>query len=357
MQNLLVIDLVVTLKKSNIMKMKQFTFPSTLFAIFITLILQVLPQQIHAQTEKIHICLLSELDYNKADKETKASYDFLKANFNYSPDYLTFNQIKNDPEKIIKFEIIWFHRPDTSNFSNIETDNIVISALRKYVENGGNLILTLDAFKYIIELGVEPVKPEIRQKEAVDKGYGRILGLHCFRSHPIFDGLNGGAYINKPHSDTVVRQIGYFNNSIPKNGKVVAVDWDYIFVRENSKLILEYNLGKGKIIAVGAYTFYAEPNYNYPHLKLFTENIINYLTSNYPESKIYYWEYGKNQVLHNKLNDSIYNFSGILNTFKTPENWDKNQNSLCLSDSFATENYWDVAGQRMLISGRILLWL
>ncbi len=332
------------------MKIKSPSIP-VLFIVLIITIFQLLPKQIYAQDEKINVALLSAEDFKNADIETKAAYDLLKGNSNFIPAYLTFKQININPDNLKKFDVIWFHRPDTSNFLDIETDKKVISALRKYVENGGNLLLTLDAFGYIINLGLESVQPQVRNKKSADKGYGRKLGLHCFRSHPVFDGLNGGAYIYKPHSDITVRQIGYFNDSVPENGKVVAVDWDYIFVRENSKLILEYDLGKGKIIAVGAYTYYAPENYNFQHLKLFTENIINYLTNKNHDTEKHYWDYKKNEVLPFELIDTVYNISKTFKHSKTSDNWETNTNSLTLTNRFATDNYWEVAGQRILIMG------
>ena len=83
----------------------------------------------------------------------------------------------------------------------------------------------------LYNLGIEGVKPETRVKPAKDNGYGRRLAMHAFREHPLFEGLNGGAYILAPISDTTVNQTGYFGSAVPESGKVVAVDWDYIFVK------------------------------------------------------------------------------------------------------------------------------
>jgi hypothetical protein len=56
------------------------------------------------------------------------------------------------------------------------------------------------------------------------------------------------------------RQIGFFGASTPQNGKIVAVDWSYITLKEDSKLVVEYQIGKGKVLVVGAYAYYSIPN-------------------------------------------------------------------------------------------------
>ena len=57
---------------------------------------------------------------------------------------------------------------------------------------------------------------------------------------------------------------------------VVAIDWDYIFFRENSKLVLEYNAGPGKVIAIGEYLYFSRPNRNHLQFERFATNIVDY---------------------------------------------------------------------------------
>jgi len=164
--------------------------------------------------------------------------------------------------------VIWYHKADTV-LTAADTSKQTIGLLKKYVEAGGSLFLTLDAMRLLPYLGVEKMAPTVNYVELKDEGNGRKLGLHGFRSHPVFDGLLGGAYTYAPKEDVNVRRVGYFGASVPQ-GKVVAVDWAYIFIYEDSKLITEYNLGKGKILAAGAYLYFSQPNYNRAHLEKFT---------------------------------------------------------------------------------------
>ena len=220
-----------------------------------------------------NIGFLSLNSYSESGSEIRATYDFLKGVKTIHSEYITFAELRKHPGILDQFDILWFHRPDSTGFSDKETDPKILRSIKQYLVNGGNLFLTLGAFKYIMPLGLETVSPRDSIKSCIDEGYGRKLGLHSFREHPVFTGLNGGAYIWTPDKNLSTRITGYFGNMKPEKGKVIAVDWDYIFLQEGSKLLIEYNSGKGKVIAAGAYTWYSEPNFNRAHLELFTTNI------------------------------------------------------------------------------------
>ncbi|OGU74216.1 MAG: hypothetical protein A2V93_07935 [Ignavibacteria bacterium RBG_16_34_14] len=277
------------------------------------------------------------------NQELAAAFSFLQKNFRYTRS-ITFSEIKSDPEHLNDINVIWFHRPDSVDFSNEETESQVISSIKKFIEMGGNLLLTLDAMKLVVPLGLESANPQINYVEAFDEGYGRKLGLHSFKSHPIFHNLYGGAYIWAPLKDQLNRQVGFFKNSIP-NGKVAAVDWAYITLKEDSKLVLEYVLGKGKIIAVGSYTYYSPENQNKQHLELFTKNCLEYLTGNNLNEIPRYWNYNPFQILpFTYLSENI---------VIPPANiWNRNLESLTINSQFASENNFDITGERMMIMGK-----
>ena len=233
-------------------------------------------------------------DFNNAfenNPEVKAAYEFLKNDKAFKTELINTNQIINSKFSIHNYKIIWIHRPDSTELTKEEIDPRFILSLKNYIKNGGNLFLTLDAMKYLNALGLESVVPTVKYVEAIDDGYGRKLGLHSFSHHPIFSGLNGGAYIFNPTQDMKTRQIGFFGESIPQNGKVVAIDWAYINMKEDSRLVVEYKFGKGKILAVGAYAYFAIKNNSRDHLELFTKNCMNYLAGKYDKEIKYYWNY------------------------------------------------------------------
>lgn len=307
-------------------------------------------QSLKGQAKSVHtIGFLSLNSYSESSSEVKAAFDFLKGVRNFSSEYITFTELRKHPGILKHFDLIWFHRFDSTAFSDKESDPKILRIIKEYLENGGNLLLTLDALKYIIPLDLETISPRDSVKSCIDDGYGRKLGFHSFREHPVFSGLNGGAYIWIPVKDLSTRITGYFGKIKPENGKVVGVDWDYIFLREESKLLLEYQHGKGKVIAIGAYTHYSEPNFNRGHLELFTTNVFSYLTNKGYSEKKYYWDYSPIEV----VGCSIKSQDTDPVSFAIPESipWKIKPDSLMLTNRFASTNYWDVAGERLLTMG------
>lgn len=314
------------------------------------------------------------LDLNNSfsnDKELQSVYKFLKDNTEFFPQILDYHKFLNPPKtrrtssqsaqimadkfSIFNYDLIWLHRTDSTRFTEQEKDPRLISKLREYIIEGGNLFLTIDALNYLNLLEVETEIPTAQYAEAIDDGYGRKLGLHSFRSHPIFSGLNGGVYMFNPTTDMKTRQIGYFGSSIPQNGKVVAVDWSYITLKEDSKLVIEYKVGKGKVLAVGSYMYFSIPNNSQDHLELFTKNCLNYLAGKFDNQQKYYWNYEKNKVVEFSISNlhagrQVSPFS-ISDSSKS-RSWNRKSESLLLNNQFATDNYWNVAGERMLVMGK-----
>ena len=292
-------------------------------------------------------------------------------------------------------KVLWYHEPDSTVDMNKKAAEWA-GKLRKHVENGGSLLLTMDAVRLLPYLGVEKVAPTVSYTKLVDDGNGRKLGLHAFRSHPIFDGMLGGAYVYAPKEDVNVRRVGWFGEAVP-DGKVVAADWAYIFLHDQNKLITEYTLGKGKILAIGAYLDYDMPNFNRKHLEKFTQNVLDYLSGNAMVSQVRYWDYGPPVVAEDNSLITATKFGGISNpglqaggstvgqglqaggsnvgqslqaggstvgqalqaggadaaplTGK-PVSWVQSNGDITLRAIAAPKNMWDIAGERMVILGK-----
>ncbi|NWF50834.1 MAG: DUF4960 domain-containing protein [Ignavibacteriaceae bacterium] len=309
----------------------------------ITLISFTISSQSKSSTIRIGFLTVDRV--NLSVSELNAAINFLKANSDFSTELIDFNQLLKDSDLLSGFDVIWIHRPDSSDFLSVEKNDKIVAALKNFVSNGGGLLLTLDALRYINLLGVEIEIPTVRYVKAIDEGYGRKLGLHSYRSHPIFSGLNGGAYIWAPAYDQISRQIGFFDESLPQNGKVAAVDWSYIHLKENSRLVIDYDLGKGKILAVGAYTIYDQKNFNRLHLELFTNNCIRYLAGIKFNEQTNFWTYHSPKVLEKK-------FSSQQIEISASETWSINRKPFNLHFRHASDNFFDVAGQRILVTGK-----
>ncbi|MBN2570715.1 MAG: DUF4960 domain-containing protein [Ignavibacteriales bacterium] len=304
----------------------------------------LLPLTVYSQKSTNQIYLLTSKEtIEKNKKELNAAFKFASELENFDAKLIYFEDLLNDNELINDANIVWIHRPDSSNLTNIENNPMLIRILKDYIYSGGKLLLTLDALKYLTKLGFENQEPETKYVDAIDEGYGRKLGLHSFRNHPIFEGLFGGAYIWNPLQDEKVRLVGYFDDVIP-NGKVVAIHWAYIRFFENYKLVLEHQYGKGKILSIGAYAYFSQENNNEIHLKKFFENTLNYLTGKYNNEKYFYWEYDSLKTIKNIIN---------LKQCQIPNSnvWNKEESTISVKSQFASDNLWDVVGQRIAVFG------
>ena len=281
---------------------------------------------------------------NTDENEIKFAFSFLGKNKSYESKKISFSEIAEKNNILSNFDLLWFHYPDTIFITENNFNKKAIKALNKYINDGGKLLLTQNALQILTNLGLENIKPQTRIVEAKDYGYGRKKGFHAYRSHPVFSGLFGGSYIFSPKMDTTAMQVGYFNKNEKINAKVIAVDWAYIRLKEDIKLVLEYEKGKGKVIAIGAYMQFAIPNYHQTHFELFVNNVINYLTNGSKE-KTYFWNYSENQVKK---------FSPGTKKTEYPKSrsWKRIKSEISFEREKATHNSWDMAANRIVIMGK-----
>lgn len=251
----------------------------------------------------------------------------------------------NKAADLEKFTHLWYHRTDTVALEANETR--VGDLIRDYVRRGGNVFLSMESVPLLNDWKIESHPVQFRQDTIKDEGFGRPLGFHAFRSHPLFDGLQGGgAYTSKQRTDHIVRQHGFFGDTQPQEGKVIGIQWTYITFGEQNKLLLEYTIGKGKIIAAGSYLYYGADNYNKEHLAKFTENVFRYAADQIKGIKKYYWKKEPGQM--------------VPTVFATPalpvipaEKWILPAPTLLLSAKKGSTDFYDLVGRRILWMGKM----
>ncbi|MFO7889830.1 MAG: GH116 family glycosyl hydrolase, partial [bacterium] len=277
-------------------------------------------------------------------KEITAAYSFLTDHTYYDSKKISFEEIAQNSSVLSDLDLVWIHDPDTGAFSESGIHTAAMNAIEKYIHDQGNLLLTQNAFTLLPDLGLEHYKPQITYIEVKDQGYGRKRGFHAFRSHPIFNKMYGGAYVFNPHSDTLIRQAGYFRPRKKVNGKTVAVDRAYIRLKEDKRLILEYSKGNGKIISIGSYINFSTANYNQQHLELFFHNVIGYVTDTIG-GEVHYWHQDDN---------TVQKFSSDTDTVHYPDSfpWKDKKSEMVLTREKAADYPWDMSGQRMVIMGK-----
>lgn len=242
-----------------------------------------------------------------------------------------------------QFTHVWIHKTAiTSPSASVISCG---SAVLSFLKNGGNIFLSREAVYLLNSWGIEKQAFQCETDTIRDEGFGRPLGFHAFKTHPIFDGLHDGAYVSKAVNDHVVRKIGFFKDQVPANGKVVGIEWTYITFHEDSKLLLEYNVGKGKIIAAGAFLDYDIPNYNPLQLGKFTSNVFRYTSGQIAGVKTYYWDYTPQMV--NEISKK-----SKQHTVVNAQPWKLPELSIQLQRKEAKNNFVNLSGRRILIMAK-----
>lgn len=305
----------------------------------LTILLILITLNLSGQTTQVGFLVDPQ---NEDKEEIQAAFDFLNASDEKQVrkiplDKLNWKTVKN-------LDQVWYHRPDSTSISDLETR--AGKVLKKFVKKGGDLVLTLDAVRLLNSWGIEETPIGKKTEVIKDHGFGRKLGFHSFRSHPIFDGLHGGAYIWHGKEDHQVRKLGFFGSDLPQGpeGKVIGIDWAYITYHEDDKLLWEYTMGKGNLLAVGAYTYFSKENFNKDHLERFMINVFEYLGADQKTGNFWTYDLENPQIMPL--------FTGEGTDHKASEDWEVSSPGLKLGRPEATDNYWDLPGRRLLLMGK-----
>ena len=139
--------------------------------------------------------------------------------------------------------VLWIHW-DTPNAPQGTLQPEVLNTIRHFVENGGGLLLTGPALRMLNALGMEPAEPRYLPsgKDAIAVGF---LPLLPCRAHPLFAGFPNGASMVAATGFPAI--CDFFGTGGPKHGTVLA----RAVPDEGEMPIVEYSLGRGRILAIG----------------------------------------------------------------------------------------------------------
>lgn len=290
------------------------------------------------QPDPVRIGLLLTSEADSTLTEIKGAMEFLEY-LSPTPPFTS------PPENLSRFDILWLHFPDSSMTDRLASDTAALENISQFVHQGGKILLTLNAIRLLNDLGFEDTPVQSQTVALVDEGYGRKAGLHAFLEHPLFDGLNGGAFIFDPAKDTACTIHGFFAEMVPAQGRVIAVDWSYIFLKEQNKLVVEYTPGKGRVIAVGGYTLFSPVNANRAHLELFMKNAFDDLMNEQKDKPANYWNYAPQQVREIRQKSRK-------KTSPVSAGWETKTNLITLMVDSASSDFWDLASPRLVIMGK-----
>lgn len=298
-------------------------------------------------------------DSNRLSAEEIAGWKFLLSSGQFNNTLVPFVKLCTNPSILQGSPVLWWHYDSSTNLPPIVLDPAVTLALRSYVELGGSLFLSLLAAQYIVDLGVEEVRPNIIEKGEWNRRcwaeqYPDIRGLSSFRGHPIFNELHGAAYTWKPQPQSAFSGAFYETPVSPRNGRIVAVEREYIKLNEDWRVAVEYRLGKGRILTVGSFMFFADVENRFrPHLNMFTSNCLEYLCAHPVRAtrqvspahmKCTFWPSSNPTVRWTRRKSKPF-------TMRSSP-WRPKSSSLSLHREDATENSLDVGGRRILIMGK-----
>ena len=247
--------------------------------------------------QSLKVGLLVGSDARQQTSELAALSQLLQAEKGVTYEYVPMDQL----DELGRFDVVWYHRPDSLPIT--EQEKKMGSVLTKYVSDGGKLMLSMEAVRLLNEWGIEPEAIETSAFDARDDGFGRKVGFHAYREHPLFDKMFGGAYTWHGKEDNQCRVLGFFGDKKPlaQNAKVIGTLWEYIYYHPKDKVLWETELGKGKILAIGGFLYYDKENFHTEILNQFTRNCLSYMAGRPGESKTFYWEDRPTEVVAEEL--------------------------------------------------------
>lgn len=232
--------------------------------------------------------LLPQTLLDASGPEAQAAWqlaDKLTAATPISPDQGDTFQDNNGLELTLsQFSVLWYHQGDSAERTTLH-HAARLKALKAYIANGGGLFLSGAALAMVHDLGIESTRPRI--SGGGQDGYQASI-IPIETAHPIFEGLDfegifTGSTVLKVTERGYPAFSDFHGSGGPKNGMLLA--------KANAgdeNPLVEYALGKGRIIAMGwRLPHYADSNSaQRDTLERLTGNILCYLADTQKWKKV-----------------------------------------------------------------------
>ena len=187
-----------------------------------------------------------------------------------------------DPASLTGVDVLWWHYDAAVSLPEILLRSATREVVNGFLRAGGGMLLSLLAAPYVVDLGIESVRPsDVRKgpwgETCWAEDYPDIRGFGGFLGHPLFAGLGGGVFTWNPVPTTPFAGAYYTAPALPQKGKIIAVERQYIRLNEDRRVLTEYDVGKGKLLVAGAFMYFASDRGRFrQHLERFTENCFRY---------------------------------------------------------------------------------
>lgn len=244
-----------------------------------------------------------------ADPDEKAAADWFFATYP-TADYVSFQSIETG-RRLSNYKIIWWHYDAAQDLPASVLNPLVVDAIRDYRINGGNLLLTTYAARYVEALGVVPkgLGPNNVFGDFGNAGFIEYdnhwgISFRTRENHPVFAGLETyepgkawllekGTFRQNHTSWWFLPEWGGYENGANWREQTGGINlaseaWDDNL---NGRVgIAEWKTGDNAdviVICFGAYDWYSEPlnggstsNYYITNIRKITKNSIEYLINN-----------------------------------------------------------------------------
>lgn len=202
-----------------------------------------------------------------------------------------------------QFDVLWWHYAGSVTIPDAAKFPEALDTIQRHLRGGKGLILSLLAAQYVVDLGVESLRPDVVRLGGWDedswvKDYPDIRGFGSNQGHPVFDGLQGAVFTWNPERGSDFAGSFYSAPRTPAGGKVIAVERQYIRLNEDRRIMCEYEVGKGRILTIGSHVFFRNSRDRFRlHLEKLVSNCLVY-AANPPKTKARrtYWNFGPRDV-------------------------------------------------------------
>ncbi len=176
-----------------------------------------------------------------------------------------------EPLLLEQHRVIWYHQGDSMDTPGPIYDAKTIAALRQYVDSGHGLFLSGAALGMVRTLGVEPLTPR-RGGPGKDHATAAIVPVQ--RAHPLFVGLRLDGATAQLSNSGHPAFADFHASRGPAGGMLLART-----PGGSENPLVEYELGKGRIIAMGwRLPHYSNAeNTSRDNLERLTKNTLEYL--------------------------------------------------------------------------------
>ena len=289
--------------------------------------------------------------------EELRAWDFLSKAQGIIARKMTFSQLAAKPALLESYDVAWWHCDGDYLEAKQITPNLV-DAFKMHVAQGHGLFLSLLACQFATDLGLEVVAPNTVvhdqwSETSWAKDYPDIRGFACFNHHPVFEGFLGGLYAWVPRIG-VPYSACYYQDTLPISGRVVAVEKLYIKLNEQRRMIMEYEVGSGRILTVGSYLYFADESQRFRvHLEKFTLNCLDCLgkrkkhRANLAQADKGYWNFETPSVSPFEHSSKTLGRTA-LSLLPISSGLEINRDLSPMADE---EQFFDLTGRRMLVMG------